>query len=151
MSAAGDTFVPVGSPIEMPGPCALCGGVSGCRIRGAWMCAVCGWRYGDVPDADLPLPRVHVVYYLRFDRRVKIGTTANPRQRLARIRHDEVLAFERGDRVVEQERHREFSASREGGEWFTLSSELSTHIVGLRSLGDPWHLYAAWFSHALRA
>lgn len=107
---------------SLPGPCQLCGSGTGTRIDHAWVCTVCGWRYGDVPDADLPLPRIDVVYYLRFDRRVKIGTSRRPRQRLASIRHDELLGFERGDRTVEHRRHVEFASLREGGEWFTLSS-----------------------------
>lgn len=103
-----------------------------------------------MPDADLPLPRVDVVYYLRYDRRVKIGTSRRPRQRLRSIRHDELLAFESGDRAVEQRRHQEFADIREGGEWFTLTDELRTHIAALRSEGEPWQLYARWLSEALR-
>ncbi|MGO2747935.1 hypothetical protein [Microbacterium sp.] len=98
---------------SLPGPCHLCGGLRGTRIDATWVCADCTWRYGDVPDADLSLPRVDVVYYLRFDRRVKIGTSRQPRRRLARIRHDEILAFEPGDRTVEQRRHHEFATARE--------------------------------------
>ena len=135
---------------SLPGPCALCGGARGTRSDGAWFCEGCGWRYGDTPDPDLPLPRVDVVYYLRYDRRVKIGTSRRPRQRLASIMHDELLAFERGGRAVEQQRHREFAAIREGGEWFTLTDELRTHIADLRRVGDPWQLYARWLSRALR-
>ncbi|MCR2784404.1 MULTISPECIES: GIY-YIG nuclease family protein [unclassified Microbacterium] len=135
----------------LPGPCLLCGGDRGSRVDGAWICAVCGWRYGDVPDEDLPLPRIHVVYYLRYDRRVKIGTSARPRQRLAAIWHEELLAFEQGGRPLEQQRHREFAGIREGGEWFTLTDELATHIAALRAVGDPWQLYARWLSEALRA
>ncbi len=135
----------------LPGPCHLCGGSRGTRISGTWVCADCEWRYGDVPDPDLPLPRIDVVYYLRFDRRVKIGTSMRPRQRLASIRHDELLAFERGDRTIERERHRQFAALREGGEWFTFSAELEAHTSLLRSAGDPWSLHARWLSEALRA
>lgn len=137
-------------PRPLPGPCPLCGGAEGVRTDGAWSCAVCGWRYGDVPDADLPLPRVDVVYYIRFDERVKIGTSRRPRQRLASLRHDEVLAFERGGRSVEQQRHREFASIREGGEWFTFTRELRAHVARLRGEGDPWLLYARWFSRALQ-
>ena len=64
------------APGAMPGPCLLCGGTRGTRADDGWRCAVCLWRYGDAPDADLPPPRVDVVYYLRFDARVKIGTSA---------------------------------------------------------------------------
>lgn len=134
----------------LPGPCHLCGGLQGTRIGEAWLCVACGWRYGDVPDADLPLPRVDVVYYLRYDRRVKIGTSRNPRQRLRSIRHDELLAFEAGDRAKEHRRHQEFADIREGGEWFTLTEGLRTHIAALRAVGDPWQLYARWLSDALR-
>ncbi|WEK59880.1 MAG: GIY-YIG nuclease family protein [Candidatus Microbacterium colombiense] len=134
----------------LPGPCALCGSRTGTRIDAAWVCGTCGWRYGDVPDPDLPLPRVDVVYYLRFDRRVKIGTSRRPRQRLTQIRHDELLAFEPGDRTLEQQRHREFGSAREGGEWFTLTSEVEEHIATLRRRGEPWNLYARWLSEAIR-
>ena len=102
------------------------------------------------PDADLPRPRIDVVYYLRYDRRVKIGTSMRPRQRLASIRHDELLAFERGGRTVERRRHLEFAEAREGGEWFTLTAPLRAHIAGLSSGGSPWELYARWLSEALR-
>ncbi|MCR2817101.1 GIY-YIG nuclease family protein [Microbacterium jiangjiandongii] len=134
----------------LPGPCHLCGGSHGARGDGGWVCADCGWRYGDVPDPDLPVPRIDVVYYLRFDARVKIGTSAQPRRRLAAIWHDELLAFERGGRAVEQQRHREFASLREGGEWFTLTGPLTSHVAGLRAAGDPWVLYARWLSAALR-
>ncbi|CAN7311569.1 GIY-YIG nuclease family protein [Microbacterium maritypicum] len=134
----------------LPGPCTLCGGTVGARGEDSWRCASCGWRYGDVPDADLPLPRIDIVYYIRFDRRVKIGTSRRPRQRLASIRHDELLAFERGGRPVEQQRHREFASVREGGEWFTLTDDLRTHVDALRREGEPWLLYGRWLSNALR-
>lgn len=137
-------------PRSLPGPCPLCGGLTGLRTDDAWHCALCGWRYGDSPDPDLPFPRIDVVYYLRYERRVKIGTSRQPRRRLASIRHDELLAFERGDRVREQQRHREFASAREGGEWFTLTPEIRAHIVRLQQDGDPWHQYARWLSAALR-
>lgn len=135
----------------LPGPCTLCGEPIGRRLRESWFCAACGWRYGDVPDPDLPLPRIDVVYYLRFDRRVKIGTSRRPRQRLPSIRHEELLAFERGGRPIEQQRHRQFAHAREGGEWFTLTDELRTHVAALRAEGEPWQLRARWLSEALRA
>ncbi|MBT2486024.1 GIY-YIG nuclease family protein [Microbacterium sp. ISL-108] len=134
----------------LPGPCTLCGHLSGTRVGEAWLCDACGWRYGDVPDTDLPLPQVEVVYYLRFDTRVKIGTSRRPRQRIASIRHQELLAFERGGRSVEQQRHREFASAREGGEWFTLNDEVRAHVGRVRAVGEPWQLYARWLSEALR-
>ena len=151
MSASPRSIHGMPSDSPLPGPCPLCGSGRGTRVGGVWVCVLCEWRYGDAPDPDLPLPRIDVVYYVRFDRRVKIGTSMRPRQRLASIRHDELLAFERGGRSVEQARHREFAASREGGEWFTLGTELKAHISGLRTGGDPWRLYARWLSEALRS
>ncbi|MFK0401518.1 GIY-YIG nuclease family protein [Microbacterium sp. NPDC090225] len=135
---------------RLPAPCRLCGNAVGVRSEAGWVCAVCGWRFGDVPDDDLPLPRIDVVYYLRYDRRVKIGTSRRPRQRLASIRHHELLAFEQGDRMLEHQRHVEFADAREGGEWFTLSAPLAAHVAGLRRAGEPWNLYARWLSEALR-
>ncbi len=110
---------------------------------------MCGWRYGDAPDPELPLPRIQVVYYLGYAERVKIGTSATPRRRLAAIRHDELLAFERGGRELERRRHLQFAAFREGGEWFTRTAELDAHIAGLRAQGEPWARYARWFADAL--
>ena len=134
----------------LPGPCTLCGHGVGVRSERGFCCATCGWPYGDAPDPDLPLPRIDVVYYIRFDRRVKIGTSRRPRQRLASIRHEELLAFEQGGRAVEQQRHREFAVDREGGEWFTLSEGLQTHIAELRGAIEPWDRYARWLSEALQ-
>lgn len=114
------------------------------------MCAWCGWRYGDSPDPDLPRPVIEVVYYIRYEHRVKIGTSRRPRQRLASIRHEELLAFEQGGRAVEQARHREFADIREGGEWFTLTAKLRSHIAELRTVVDPWQLYARWVCASLQ-
>lgn len=134
----------------LPTPCALCGSRLGVRWPSAWLCAVCEWRLGEPIDGELPPPRVDVVYYLRYRDRVKIGTSAQPRQRLRAIRHEELLAFERGDRSVERRRHARFGADRLGGsEWFTLSPELAAHVADLRAgVDDPWHLYARWMSEA---
>ncbi len=134
----------------MPGPCVLCGATTGTRRADGWHCRVCGWRVGDAPDPELPRPVIEVVYYLRFAERIKIGTSRHPRQRLAAIWHEELLAFERGGRTLEQRRHREFAHLREGGEWFTADPELLDHIAGLQR-GDPWEAYARWVSEALRA
>ncbi|KAA0960927.1 MULTISPECIES: GIY-YIG nuclease family protein [Microbacterium] len=136
------------SPLQLPSPCSLCGHADAVRVSGALMCAWCGWRYGDSPDPDLPRPVIEVVYYIRYARRVKIGTSRRPRQRLGSIRHEELLAFEPGGREIEQARHREFADIREGGEWFTLTPHLENHIAGLRTVADPWQLYAQWVSRA---
>lgn len=135
----------------LPSPCLVCGSRLGVRWPSGWLCAACEWRHGEVPDDDLAPPRVDVVYYLRYADRVKIGTTANPRQRLAAIRHEELLAFERGDRTLESRRHTEFGAERYAGtEWFRLSERLAEHIAVLTAgVGDPWMLWARWRSEAL--
>lgn len=135
----------------LPSSCVLCGSRVGVRFASGWICAVCEWPHGDLVDAELPPPRVDVVYYLRYDDRVKIGTTANPRQRLSAIWHDELLAFERGDRTVERRRHEQFAADRfPRTEWFRPSSALMAHVAGLRAgVDDPWLLHARWVSEAV--
>jgi hypothetical protein len=139
----------VGVTDLLPSPCRACGSSLGVRYPSGWICGICEWRVGDVVDDELPPPRVDVVYYLRYGDRVKIGTTANPRQRVARIWHDELLAFEPGDRRLEQRRHAEFAAHRLGGEWFRLSPEVSEHIVSVAAgVSDPWDAYARWVSAA---
>lgn len=131
-------------------PCRVCGSLSGERLSSGWACSVCGWRVGEFIDPDLPLPRIDVVYYLRRDGSVKIGTTFNPRQRFAVLRHDEVLAFELGDRAVERQRHADFSADRLGtSEWFELTPRLRAHIGALAGGRDPWQVHARWLAEAL--
>ncbi|MCT2086971.1 GIY-YIG nuclease family protein [Microbacterium enclense] len=134
----------------LPMPCLLCGSRLGVRWPSGWLCAVCEWRHGEPVDGELPPPRIDVVYYLRFRDRVKIGTSAQPRRRLRAIRHDELLAFERGDRAVERRRHVQFAADRLGGsEWFARSAALDTHIAALsHGVDDPWDLVARWTSEA---
>jgi hypothetical protein len=135
----------------LPGPCPVCGSRTGVRYPSAWVCSACEWRWGDVPDGDLAPPRVDVVYYLRTDDRIKIGTSANPRQRLARIWHDDLLAFERGDRALERRRHAQFADARyPGSEWFRATPELLAHVaVVAAGVDDPWRLHARWTSEAL--
>lgn len=118
------------------------------RYPSGWLCAVCEWRVGDEPDGEIRAPRVDVVYYLRFDDRIKIGTTANPHQRFAALRFDELLAFELGDRLVEQRRHAQFAAQRfDRTEWFAADDELVAHIAVLRDgVDDPWARHAFWVS-----
>lgn len=133
----------------LPSPCRLCGSRIGVRYPTGWACAVCEWPHGEHPDGGLPPPRVDVVYYLRFSDRVKIGTTANPRQRFAALRHEEVLAFERGDRRLEQRRHAEFAVERAGtSEWFELSGRLRAHIDTLAAGVDPWDHWRRWVAEA---
>ncbi len=131
--------------------CVLCGAQRIVRdAAGHRACGICGWRVGDAPDGDLPRPRVDVVYYVRWNERIKIGTSAQPRRRLAAIRHQELLAFERGGRELERRRHDEFAAVREGGEWFTATAELVAHCAGIRGEASPWDSYARWVAEALR-
>jgi hypothetical protein len=138
----------IGVPDILPAACLACGSRLGVRYPSGWVCAVCEWRVGDLPDAEVVVPRVDVVYYLRFQDRIKIGTSVNPRQRFAGIRHDELLAFERGNRSTEQRRHAQFAAHRlDRSEWFAASDEILAHIDVLRAgIEDPWELYALWRS-----
>jgi hypothetical protein len=136
----------------LPTACRACGSRLGVRYPSGWICAVCEWRVGDVVDDELPPPRVDVVYYLRFEDRVKIGTSVNPRQRLARIWHEELLAFERGGRALEQRRHVQFAADRytSSSEWFRLSPAILEHLAVVTAGGeDPWELHARWVSEAV--
>ncbi len=129
----------------LPSPCRLCGSRLGVRYPSAWLCAVCDWRHGELVDGELPPPRVDVVYYARYGDRVKIGTSANPRQRLTSIWHDDLLAFERGDRQLERRRHEQFAEERfPRTEWFQLTERLCAHIEAVRrGEPDPWTRYAA--------
>lgn len=140
----------------LPSPCLACGSRLGVRYPSGWLCAICEWRVGDIPDDDGLPPRVDVVYYLRFSDRIKIGTSGNPRTRIASLPHDDtphhgVLAFERGDRLTEQRRHRQFASHRiPRTEWFEHSDELDRHIAVLSAgVEDPWALYARWRSEAI--
>lgn len=133
----------------LPAPCALCGCRLGVRYPSGWVCAVCEWPHGEHPDDGIAPPRVDIVYYLGFRDRVKIGTTANPRQRFAAIRHERALAFERGDRRLEQRRHGQFAAERAGtSEWFELSEPLEAHIDVLAGGVDPWDRWRRWVAEA---
>jgi len=141
----------VGVTDLLPDACRACGSPVGVRYPSGWVCAVCEWRVGATPDDGLVPTRVDVVYYLRHGDRVKIGTTANPRQRFGAIWHEQLLGFERGDRRLEQRRHAQFASDRfEGSEWFRMSRSLCAHIaVVARGSDDPWDLYARWRSEAL--
>ncbi len=134
----------------LPAACPACGSRIGVRYPSGWVCAACEWRLGDALDDGLPAPRVDVVYYIRFRDRIKIGTTANPRQRLARLWHDDLLAFEQGDRLTERRRHQEFAAWRlDRSEWFSASPALEAHVARLAAgVEDPWARYARWLGEA---
>jgi hypothetical protein len=81
---------------------------------------------------------------------VKIGTTANPKQRFAAIWNEEVLAFERGDRRLEQRRHEQFAAERfPGSEWFRLTPALAAHVDVSAGGRAPRDVYARWLSETI--
>lgn len=73
-----------------------------------------------------------VVYYMRFDSLVKIGTTRRIAQRLREIPNEGLLAVEYGTASEERERHRQFGHLRRTGEWFEFTPELGLHIVDIR-------------------
>ena len=132
----------------LPSPCLACGNRVGVRYPSGWICARCEWRVGEVIDETV---LVDVVYYIRQRERIKIGTSANPRGRLAALYYDEVLAFERGDRRVEQQRHAQFAAHRfPRTEWFAIHDELLAHIAELSAgIEDPWQRHALWVAQEL--
>jgi hypothetical protein len=132
----------------LPSPCIACGSRLGVKYPSGWLCAICEWKVGEIPDSDFVTARVDVVYYIRYRDRIKIGTSGNPRGRLANIVHEEVLAFERGNRQLEQKRHRQFAANRlSSSEWFEVNDSLTAHIDVLRAgVEDPWSLYKLWVS-----
>ena len=140
----------VGLADLLPSPCLACGGRVGLLYPSGWICARCEWRVGELPD-EAGAVRVDVVYYIRQRERIKIGTSAHPRARLSALHYDEVLAFERGDRSVEQLRHAQFASHRiPRTEWFAVHDELLAHIADLAAgVADPWQLHALWVSRAL--
>jgi hypothetical protein len=143
----------VGVTDLLPAACRACGSSLGIRYPSGWVCAACEWRVGSIPDTDFDSGRVRVdvVYYLRFGDRIKIGTSGNPRSRLAQLRFDELLAFERGGRSTEQRRHAQFAVDRfPGSEWFHTSPALADHIrLVAGGTEDPWDRYARWMSQQL--
>lgn len=146
----------VGATDLLPAPCAACGHRVGVTYPSGRICERCEWRFGEVPDPDLLAlgePRVDVVYYVRWRDQVKIGTTANARRRLAALPVEEVLAFERGDRLVERRRHEQFAAHRfPRTEWFRLHDELVALTDELNAgVDDPWVLIDRWTSRRLAA
>jgi hypothetical protein len=143
----------VGVTDTLPSPCLACGSRLGVKYPSGWLCAICEWKVGEMPDQEASgvRARVDVVYYLRFRDRIKIGTSGNPRQRLAALRYDELLAFERGDRLLEQRRHAQFAAHRIlRSEWFEAHDALAEHIRVLSDgVEDPWAQHKLWLSQRL--
>jgi hypothetical protein len=88
--------------------------------------------YGDAPNA--------VVYYVRRDRYVKIGTTTQLQDRMRGLMPDEVLALEPGSYTLEGELHKRFAhlRVRPNCEYFLLDDELRAHIaVVVDRVGPP--------------
>jgi len=73
------------------------------------------------------------VYYMRINGRIKIGYTANLRQRSRNYPPGtELLAVEPGTRELEKRRHDQFVRSlAQGREWFAESDDLIAHIAGV--------------------
>ena len=141
----------VGLTDVLPAPCLACGSRLGVSYPSGRICATCEWRVGQTPNGEAAPPRVDVVYYLGFRDRIKIGTSGNPHGRLAQLRFDELLAFERGGRATEQRRHRQFAEQRfDGSEWFRANPELAAHIESLAAgVENPWDLHKRWLSEAI--
>jgi hypothetical protein len=70
----------------------------------------------------------HVVYFLRFGDRVKIGTSGNLIERLREVPHDEVIGTIPGNATVEREWHARWADLRIKGEWFHATPELLATI-----------------------
>lgn len=138
----------VGITDRLPSPCLACGSRLGVHYPSGWLCAICEWKVGDLPDHDTSSLRVDVVYYILFRGRIKIGTSSNPRRRLAALPYEQILAFERGDRLVEHRRHTQFGSHRiPRTEWFEQHESLAQHIRELAAgVDDPWSQYARWVS-----
>jgi len=82
-----------------------------------------------------PKDGVHmpVVYYMRMDGLVKIGTTTRISRRLISIRPQGVLAIERGGRDVERQRHAQFAEHHSHGEWYWLADPVWQHVAEVRT------------------
>lgn len=74
-----------------------------------------------------------VVYFLRLESRIKIGTTVDSQNRLAAIPWDSVELFIRGDVAEEQVLHEKFAQYRLQGEWFQAAPELIEYIEAMRA------------------
>lgn len=93
-------------------------------------------QYGSLDERPRTVaPRAHdpIVYYLRLDRLVKIGTTGNLRHRFANLPFDTILAVEFGGHTTETQRHHQFADLRHTGEWFRLEQPLLDHVDEVRA------------------
>lgn len=94
----------------------------------------------EAEKAALRQDRDGFVYYIRIGERIKVGYSVDVRRRMrAYPPESALLAIEPGDRDLETERHRQFSASRtHGREWYTLTPDLQEHIDSvIAEHGEP--------------
>jgi Meiotically Up-regulated Gene 113 (MUG113) protein len=91
-----------------------------------------GASFADLARSWQCTPRTEVVYYIQFDDRVKIGTTAHIHDRLGQLPYDRLLGLEPGGYDVERRRHDQFRLCRIRGEWFAASEELLQHAASCR-------------------
>lgn len=74
--------------------------------------------------------REPVVYYLRLNDLIKIGTTGNLKSRLGQYPPGCILlATEAGSTETEKQRHEQFASYRVQGEWFQAADRLMAHIA----------------------
>lgn len=73
-----------------------------------------------------------VVYYIRIGNLIKIGTTSDMRQRMLKLKPEEILAAEPGSYELERKRHQQFARHRSHGEYFLPARELTDHIQAIR-------------------
>ncbi len=96
------------------------------------------------PDAE------GLVYYIRINGQVKIGYTANLKQRSRNYPPgSELLAVEPGSKDLEAQRHRQFARDLARGREFQESATLTEHIAGLvGEFGKPDALMYQYKAHA---
>lgn len=90
------------------------------------------------------------VYYMRINGQIKIGYTANLRQRSRNYPPGtELLAVEPGTPELERRRHSQFSRDlARGREWFRESEAITEHVAGLVAThGVPGELMYKYRKH----
>lgn len=102
-----------------------------------------------VVGIDEPSPTMPVVYYMRLNDLVKIGTTTNIAQRCESVNTQGVIAIEWGSYRLERERHSQFADLHVHGEWFRLEGRLVDHVVELRRLFEQVEMRTTeqWLAH----
>lgn len=73
-----------------------------------------------------------VVYFIRLESRIKIGTSTNLKLRLRDLPWDSVELVIRGDEIEERLLHQRFEHIRVQGEWFRAKDELIDYIEKMR-------------------